>query len=168
MPTTNHKTDLLDRIRDAHVKLEQAMDGLTDEQLVQAGVTETWSVKDIMAHLANWEQEVLNYIAQVERGEKPPDDSLPGETNQQRVDRLNAAAYHHNRDRSLSDIQADFARSYGEMLAMVEAWSEDDVVPGGRLEQLLGFSAEDALAGDTWEHYDEHAEQINAWRNRMT
>jgi hypothetical protein len=166
MPTRSYKSELVDRIRAAHEELAQAIAALPADELVQAGVTEQWSVKDVMAHLTYWEQEVLTYIAQVERGEEPPDDSLPGETNQQRVDRLNEANYQRNRSRPLDDVQVDFARSYQEMLTTVEGWDDADVAPGGRLEQLLGVGVEQALAGDTWEHYQEHADQIQEWRAR--
>src|SRR5688572_3856429 len=116
MTSPSYKAELIDRVRNAHKTLEQAIGVLHDDELVQAGVTEQWSVKDVMAHLTYWEQEVLTYIAQIERGEEPPDDSLPGETNQQRVDRLNDANYQRNRHRSLEDVRADFERSYQEML----------------------------------------------------
>jgi len=42
--------------------LQDAIAGLTDEQLTTPGVTGHWSVRDLMAHVAAWEEEALHAL----------------------------------------------------------------------------------------------------------
>ena len=53
------RSRLLRRIAAAWQDLLAACDGLSDAALLEPGVTGTWSVKDIIAHVTVWEAEAL-------------------------------------------------------------------------------------------------------------
>ena len=46
--------------------------GLSDSQLTESGVTGTWSVKDLIAHVTWWEEEALKHLPLIIKGGTPP------------------------------------------------------------------------------------------------
>ena len=54
------------------------------------------------------------------------------------------------------------------LLGRLENWSEADLFEPERFKWMKGEPFERYLAGDSYEHYVEHAEQIEAWRKQLT
>src|SRR5260370_2442020 len=46
--------------------------GLSAVQLMEAGVTGAWSVRDILEHVTTWEEEALKHLPLILKGRKPP------------------------------------------------------------------------------------------------
>jgi hypothetical protein len=66
------KRELLKEIYLERTALDDALAVLTARQMTQAGVTRSgWSVKDILAHLVEWQQMNLDWYEAGLRGEKP-------------------------------------------------------------------------------------------------
>jgi hypothetical protein len=55
------KDQLLKGIHTERVRLESNLSTLSAEEMSQPGVTGTWSVKDILAHLVAWERLFLEW-----------------------------------------------------------------------------------------------------------
>lgn len=145
------KVELLDRVHATHARLERATSGLSPSQLEADETLGEWSVKATLGHITWWEGVALHVL----RGE-PAEDILPGE--EWDTDRANAVLFARNRSRPLADLLADFRSSYAELLRALDTLDParlDEPSPyGGSLHQLL--------AGNTYEHYDEHAAAIEA------
>jgi hypothetical protein len=67
-----NRQQLLKRLDAAWLDLQTSYAGLSDSQLMEAGVTGTWSVRDILTHITTWEEEALKYLPLILKGEKPP------------------------------------------------------------------------------------------------
>ena len=66
------KQELLNEIRRERAALDDTLALLTPRQMTRAGVTRGgWSVKDVLAHLVEWQQMNLDWYAAGLRGEKP-------------------------------------------------------------------------------------------------
>ena len=52
------------RLDQAWQALQDAYAGLSEAELLQPGVTGTWSVKDIIAHVTWWEEEALEHLSE--------------------------------------------------------------------------------------------------------
>src|SRR5438094_3775049 len=63
---------LLKRLDQAWAAFQQSYAGLSDEELMEAGVTGAWSVRDIIAHVTWWEEEALTHLPLILAGGKPP------------------------------------------------------------------------------------------------
>ena len=50
------RQELLNRIERAWADLKASYAGLSTAQLTEPGVTEGWSVQDILAHVTTWEE----------------------------------------------------------------------------------------------------------------
>lgn len=145
------KADMLDRIQMAHARLEQAVASLTPEQLEAEGAVGGWSVKATLGHITWWEQVPVHAL----RGE-PDEDILPGV--EWDTDRANAVLYMRNQVRPLADVLAAFQASYAELLRELET------LPAARLDEPgpYGGSLFELIAGNTYAHYDEHANLLAA------
>jgi hypothetical protein len=55
------KQELLESIRTTHAQLEKKFSQLTPKQMIWPGSMDNWSVKDILAHLVDWEQRFIGW-----------------------------------------------------------------------------------------------------------
>ncbi len=155
------KSEIMKLIQSGREALERVLAGLSEGQMTQPGVENDWSVKDIMAHITDWERRMVGWI----------DDSLHGEVPQRpapgmtwdNLDQLNEQIYLSNRDRDLRDVSADFHRSYENALASVEALTEEDLTDPQRFAWREGTPLWHLVAANMWEHYQEHRESIEKW-----
>jgi hypothetical protein len=67
-----NRRQLLNRLDRAWVALKESYAGLTESQLLESGVVEEWSVKDILAHITTWEEETLTHLPLILEGGRPP------------------------------------------------------------------------------------------------
>ena len=146
-----HKADVLDYIRTAHARLEHAVASLTPGQMEAEGLVGGWSVKATLGHITWWEQVPVHAL----RGE-PDEDILSGE--EWDTDRANAVLYMRNQVRPLADVIGAFQTSYAELLREMET------LPAARLDEPgpYGGSLFELIAGNTYAHYDEHANLLAA------
>src|SRR5213592_5082072 len=66
------REELLKRLHRAWEAFHESYAGLSDPDLLKAGVTGTWSVKDIIAHVTWWEEEALTHLPVILAGGRPP------------------------------------------------------------------------------------------------
>lgn len=156
-----NKDEVLDRVRVERRRLEHNLAALTEEEMVEPGVIGEWSVKDILAHLVDWEQRFLGWYEAGLRGEVP-ETPAPG-LSWGELDLLNQLIYEKHRDRDLVDVMDEFSRSYEQVLGMVQGMSEDDMFEAGRYawlgnENLLGY-----ILANTANHYRWAKTQIRRW-----
>ena len=145
------KAEFLGRVYTAHGHLEQALAALSPEQLEAEGMVGEWSAKATLGHITWWEQVPVHAL----RGE-PDEDLLPNE--EWSTDRANAVLLARNQPRPLSEILADFNASYTGLLRELEA------MPAARLDETApyGGSLLELIAGNTYDHYDEHTSLLAA------
>jgi len=117
-----------------------------------------WSVKDTLAHIAAWEQLMVGWVEQSLRGEVP---QRPV-TGDDWVDQLNARLYAESVEKSLAEVQEDFAASYRQTLALVERVDEDDLFDPERFRWRDGSPLWQMVAANTNWHYQDHREAIAA------
>jgi uncharacterized protein (TIGR03083 family) len=148
------KQQLLDKLERAWMDLRQSYAGLSEAQLTRPGVTNGWSVKDILAHVTTWEEEALKYLPSILRGEKPPryKDLYGG------IDAFNAQMTAKKQTLPLSDILRQLDDTHRRLIAAIQSAPEDQInteTPFRRRVRL-----------DTYSHYSLHARAIRAWRER--
>ena len=155
-----NKTDVLKTIQSAHTSLEELLAPLSETQFCTATLEGQRSLKDILAHIAAWERLCADSIAELVHGELP---SLPEEDD----DTINEQILLENRDRSLHEVQGDFRDAYQQLLRQVgvlfQTLPEEDLNDPHRFPWLEGRSLLAFIAGNSYDHYGEHAEQIRAW-----
>jgi hypothetical protein len=125
MPKPQNKSELLQAIDLERVKLNQSFEPLTETEMVQPGACEEWSVKDILAHLVDWEQRGLGWYRAGLRGETP---KLPDENyNWRQTPELNHEIYLRHKDLSLDEILGMYRESYEETLSAIDGMSDEEL-----------------------------------------
>jgi len=139
--------------------LESLIAPLSDEQMCLPALDGQRSVKDVLAHIAAWERRCVDWIKAGLRGETP---SLPeAGYGWEDIDRLNEKTFQENRERPLQEVLADSHQAYKLLLAEVQGLSEADLIEPQRFAWTEGrTSLVPYVAANSYEHYDEHAEQI--------
>ena len=152
------KNDLLASIRRDRLQLDELVARVGEARMEEPALEEGWSVKDVLAHISSWEKIGMATV----RNNQPVDVPEPGPATTNTTDLVNQKIYESNRDRPLADVRADAARSYDELLAMVEGMSDDALssILGGATE---GPTVDQVIRGNSDQHYREHAEQIGRW-----
>jgi hypothetical protein len=97
------------------------------EDMLQPGVTGTWSVKDILAHLVAWERFFLDWYHTGVQGCSPT--TTPVGMSKRAMDTLNQQVYEKNQRRKLDHIIAELHATYREDMAVIEAIPEGYVCP---------------------------------------
>lgn len=152
-PTT--KAELLELMHTERAAFEETLARIPAAQMI-VPIDGAWTVKDILAHIAAWEQMTLQMHMRGRSFEEVT--RVSGVTyGNSSVDEINEAFYRRDRDTPLADVLASFHDSYADMVAELETIGEDRIFgpytppghdSGGRLIAWI--------AGDTYEHYAEH------------
>jgi hypothetical protein len=161
IPEKITKAELLRHIHSERKQLEELLVRLSPQQMQQLGVVGEQSVKDLLAHMVVWEQRMVAWMEQALHGERPAD--FPEQFTQELIDRWNAEAYQSSREKTLSQVLAEFRGSYLQALQIIEAASEADLVDADRFAWRRGSPLWRMVAANTWWHYREHREQIEKW-----
>ena len=158
-PTITTKAQLIVHIQAERARLDMTLAALSDAQMIAPTLAGGWSGKDILAHIAFWEQRMLTILAAAERGEYTPPIMLVGES----FDAVNAQQYAIAKDRSLSEIRAMARQSFTSVIATLERLTEDDLFAPTGLARVRHEPILPLITGNTYEHYQEHREAIQAW-----
>lgn len=153
MSTPQSHSELIHRVSSSRRELRSVFEMLAPEHFAAIpGPQATRSAKDLMAHIAWWEEFVMWRVLMVKSGE--PIEQL------QNLDLLNDQVYQLHRDLTLEQVQELFDLSESRMQAFLErqTWEE---ISGG--VEYLGGTLLAVIASNTYEHYEEHLPGLQAF-----
>lgn len=160
-----NKQELLREIERAHQDMMRFLAALSDDEKTAPMLNEGWSVKDSLAHLIDWEKMSLDWLARSLRGEEVKRfvQGFQYETEAEReavMEKLNTHLFEQNKNRALDDVLQDFRATHRAIFDFVAQMNENDIFDPNRFAWRNGSPAFDMLAGNTFEHYDEHRQWI--------
>lgn len=160
MPETITKTALLDKIHSGYNQFEALLASLNEEQLTVPAVNDSWTIKDNIAHLTAWQSYLLSQLQGLIDGKRPPS-FMPGLSE----DEINKGFYEENKERPLAEVLADFRLFHQSVLADVQSLSEETLNAPFPWRKD-GNAVWSLIAGNTYEHYEEHSNIIKNWLGR--
>ena len=121
--------------------------------MLEPGVVGHWSIRDVLVHVATWDEEALKALPIIlDGGRLPRYSDLYGG-----IDAFNAQAQENKRGLSLEcRCLAEFEETHQRLLAYLDCVPDAAFATEGRFLRRL--------RQDTYGHYREHVEQIRAWR----
>lgn len=148
------RTQLLKRLDRAWQALLAAYAGLSDAEMLEAGVTGTWSVRDTVAHVTWWEEEALKHLPTILAGGHLPrySDTYGG------IDAFNEQMTEQVRCLSLAEVLRRRDATHHRLIEFLQAVPEDQITTETRFRRRLRL--------DTYGHYPQHAEAIRTWRQQ--
>lgn len=130
MSQAKSKARILKRLQTERNRLEQTLSCLSRDDMLHPHVVGEWTVKDVLAHLADWEAHMLVWIAAGRRGD-PVENPDPGLTWEQ-LDIFNQRVYEAHREQSLEEVLECFRTTHNQFIAMVEAMPEEEMLTRAR------------------------------------
>lgn len=149
-------TKVIAKLDAAWTEFQAAFAGLTAEQLQEPGVTGTWSVRDLIAHVTWWEEEALRHLPVILAGGRPPRYSVTYGG----IDAFNALMFAQKRGRSLAEVRADGEDTHRRLVAFLQGVPPEHLAGDTRFRRRLRL--------DTYGHYPIHTRQIQAWREERS
>jgi hypothetical protein len=150
-------TELAALIRATSTQLELLIARLTVAQMNQAGAVGAWSVKDVLAHIAFWERYGTGVVKAALRGETPQLDA------EDSTESRNASVVAQYYLASMGAVIASWNEAREELLDQIEELSEADLNDPERFAWNEGRTLLERIASNSYEHEQEHIEQIRAW-----
>jgi hypothetical protein len=144
--------EFLSRLERTWSIFKESYGGLPDLQLTEPGVTGEWSVRDIVAHVTTWEQEALQHLPAILKGDKPPRYSITHGG----IDAFNRTMTEQKRGLTLAEVRRQAEDTHRRVLCFIESVPEDQFRSETPFRHRLRL--------DTYSHYRKHADAIRRWR----
>jgi hypothetical protein len=154
------KASIFNEMRTNYAALEEILAPLDKTQMTTRGVIDGWSIKDILAHIASWHHRLLTWLDAAIRNVEP---AISGPDSVEEMDALNAQFYQENKSRPLDEVLTDFRTTHQQIMDIIQAMREEDLISPQRFAWTQGSPLWQLVAGDTYEHYQEHRKQIQEW-----
>jgi hypothetical protein len=155
-PTSDSdREQLLAELEKGRSELRASYQGLPDEQMTRSEAVGEWSVKDVLSHVASWDEVMLADLERIARGDTPALASVDLES--ANYDAANAVIMSQRRDLPLNQVVRGLDADRAEVVAAVGRLPVAALAEGqfGRL--LIQITAAHDL---------EHAASILEWRRR--
>ncbi len=162
------KARFLETLRTRRREWEDAIAAVGAERMTLPGFAGVWSARDVVAHITAYERWMLERMEAEERGEA----AAPSVLDDKDMERRNMVAHEQTRDRALDEVMAEARRVWEGLVAAVERTPEEDLIELSRAPGYVtrGFGGDtalwEAIMGLTYEHYDEHLPDFQAWREK--
>jgi hypothetical protein len=154
--------EIITRIEQSMQRLAQAIAPLSPAHMLEPRLPDGHSVKDVLAHLAWWDQWLLFTLPAAQNTPQAPVApplmaQIPamGEW----ADDMNAKVHAYNQARELPIIQAEFAATRDRLLERVSQLSIDDLYDPNGIAAVIGQPVAPLVLG-IYEHYEEHAHEL--------
>ena len=147
----NSKAEIIGRVDEEWQRLVGIAEGFSDEEQLLPYAVGHWSVKDLLGHIATWDDEL---VRAVERFQHEGEKTSYGD--EAAIDRFNEAEAEKRRGLSLGQVWDEMRRSHRRLLQFLQGLPEEAYAPG----TYTG----DCIATDSLGHYREHWEDLERWK----
>ena len=124
------KSLVLEMLASERRRLEQNLSGLTPVEMVLPGVVGSWSVKDVLAHLADWEAHMPVWIEAARAGD--PVAEIEEGLKWGEFEAFNQRIYARHCNQTLEEVLAYFHEVHRQFMQMVEEMPEEEILQRGR------------------------------------
>jgi hypothetical protein len=115
---------------------------------------DTWSVKDILVHIAAWLREGTKGLEGLARGEQGLADSLDDDD----VDAQNARFVEERRDASVQEVQTELHLAKNVFARAIRVLPEECFAEGQEARRIV--------CGEGIDHFSEHGKQLWKWKEQ--
>lgn len=122
-PTT--KKEIIETAQKERAALEEFLATLMPEQITQPNMIGEWAIKDVLAHLFEWEGMVMQWYETGKKGKIPAVPSA--EYNWGQLPALNHIIFLKHHDKPLAEILKTFKASYKKIIKVIEGIPEKEL-----------------------------------------
>jgi hypothetical protein len=156
------KAALIASIEHEHEEFVGLASSLPQRDLEAPGVWgDAWTIKDLFAHLTEWEQMFLRWYRDGLEGVEPSMPAAGYKWNE--TPRLNRAIWRKHRRASWSSVRRRFDASYEEILALSKSLPEEALLSPGQFAWTKANPLVTYLGANTSSHYRTATKILKRW-----
>ncbi len=161
----SEKQQILDLMRNEFNRWETLLIGLDEAQIVARRMPSDLSIKDVVAHLWEWQQRSIARLEAGLNGTKPHFPTWPEglDPNADDVDSINAWIHEKHLDQTWSSVHEDWRTGFLHLIELGEAFPEAMLFDKARYAWLDGYSLADVLTSSVEHHHIDHYEPLLEW-----
>jgi hypothetical protein len=150
------KSSVLEKINKSYTEFESLLGQIPEHRMLEAGASGIFSIKDIVSHIAWFEREMVNVFR---------DHALIGSHLWNLpTDERNMAIYEENRNRPLADVLKEAMRIHKELIEIIQNVDDESLNDAMKFREMpVDWVPWQVLAGNTYEHYAHHTQDIQRW-----
>ena len=164
MARATTKTDLITSSNGQFEKMWKIIDGMNEEQqtatfadeMATAGKEAHWgrdkNLRDVLVHLYEWHQLLLDWVQANSNGEHKP--FLPEPYNWRTYPAMNVEFWKKHQNTPLEEAKAKLKESHKEVMALIEQFSNDELFAKGALAWTGTSPLGSYCVSATASHYD--------------
>jgi hypothetical protein len=143
--------EILDKIETGYNEIIRLYRSVPVTAVSENSLPNGWSVKDVLAHIAAWEWRCASLL-------EASHDTKALLKAQPDVEALNHEIYEERKEWGWEEVEYDFRAAHKTLLEAI-----------GQLppQQLDDEFVQRTIADETWEHYDEHLDDLRRWHQRL-
>ena len=154
-----------DVLKYGHLWVLKHVDGLTDEQWEAPGVCGYWSVKDIIAHLASYEDALAGVLGVFLDGK---DSEALEQFKSMRGDDFNALQVGLRKEHTPSQVLDEYVRYNSQVMELVDRLNPEIFLQVGAIPWYgEEYDLQDMIAYAFYGHKREHCAQIAVYRDTL-
>jgi hypothetical protein len=166
MDEINSKDELIRLAIQGRDEFEKKIASFTPRQMIIPGVTGVWSVKDIIAHVVEWETLMQAWLDMIIYQGKIPV-HLAGKEQPNWVDPVNEQIYAKHKDLSVDEVKLAFHDNKQVVFDYIRKLPEEALFDTSRYFYRENLPLWHIVAANTYWHYAEHTPDIDVFLNRL-
>ena len=170
------KSELLIAAAKKYEEMNKLISSLSEKELetafdftkMKSGKEAHWgrdkNLRDILIHLYEWHQLLLNWVSANEKGEERP--FLPAPYNWRTYGEMNVAFWKKHQDTSLEDAKRMLEKSHSEVMALAERLTDEELFTKDAFKWTGGNMLGSYFVSATSSHYDWAVKKLKAHRKK--
>ena len=157
------RDDAVNRLRAARKELQDTLVGLTEEDLLRPNAIKKWSIKDLLAHIAAWDEELLRVIQAFAMQDEPQYSYSISDRND--FAEWNVQQVEQHRPLSLHQVLIELENARRDLIQSVEGATDQVLLR----RKVTSWGAEHTgldLLEQAADHDLEHASHIRSYRKK--
>ena len=172
MPRPTSKNDLMTAAKENYKKLNLLISKMTEEELntpfdfskeekkKEAHWKRDKNLRDVLIHLYEWHQLILNWVHSNQKGEEKP--FLPEPYNWKTYGDMNVEFWKKHQNTSLEDATKMFHKSHSDVLQLAETFTNEELFSKGVYKWVGGSTLGSYFVSATASHYDWAMKKLKA------
>ena len=172
MSRSTTKSDLMTAAKENYEKLNLLISKMTEEELntpfdfskdekkKEAHWKRDKNLRDVLIHLYEWHQLILNWVHSNQKGEEKP--FLPEPYNWKTYGDMNVEFWKKHQNTSLEDATKMFHKSHSDVLQLAETFTNEELFSKGVYKWVGGSTLGSYFVSATASHYDWAMKKLKA------
>lgn len=157
------RDEAVNKLRAARKELLESLHGVPEEDKLRPNAVAKWTIKDLLAHIASWDEEVLRVIQAFAMQPEPHFSYAISERND--FASWNAEQVELRKDRTLEQVETEFRNARRDLIQVVEGLT-DQVLMRPKMTPWSKVRTGFELLNEMVEHDSDHTKEIRSWRKK--